>query len=222
MHNLCLRCFWIRLRMEHKLPFGTFPGIFSTIDSYTKRIVHRWFDDHGTLPPWLSELGDIVDYIEPPHWSKFATVDDEYNIRVRGEADGIFTRSDNSHFIVDYKTARHSGNQDALYPQYEAQLNAYAYIAEHVDLSPVTNLALIYMEPMTNERAVSSEINLREHGFAMGFESDIVHVPVEPELIRPLLALTREIYELKQPPDREPQGSRCKDCTLTDKIRDLL
>ncbi len=217
--NFCPRCFWVWLRMEQKLPYQTFPGIFSTIDSYTKRVVHRWFDDHGRLPPWLSELGDIAGYVKPPHWSKFATLDEECNVRLRGEADGILRRSSGSHVIVDYKTAKHSGNQDALYPQYEAQLNAYARIGEERGFAPVSDLALIYMEPVTGDEAAGADENRRGRGFAMGFVSDIVPVPVEPEILRPLLATTREVYELHRSPAGRPG---CKDCELTARLADVL
>ena len=67
MPDFCPRCFWLKLRMENKLPFQIFPGIFSSIDSYTKNIVHSWFDTHGCCPVWLSELGEIKGYVNPPH-----------------------------------------------------------------------------------------------------------------------------------------------------------
>ena len=33
------RCFWLKSRAR-QLPFQIFPGIFSSIDAYTKRVVH--------------------------------------------------------------------------------------------------------------------------------------------------------------------------------------
>ena len=38
--GFCPRCFWLQLRVENRLPFQIFPGIFSSIDAYTKRVVH--------------------------------------------------------------------------------------------------------------------------------------------------------------------------------------
>ena len=35
----CPRCFWLKLRAR-QLPFQIFPGIFSSIDAYTKRVAH--------------------------------------------------------------------------------------------------------------------------------------------------------------------------------------
>jgi len=37
--EFCPRCFWLKTRVRH-LPFQIFPGIFSSIDAYTKRVVH--------------------------------------------------------------------------------------------------------------------------------------------------------------------------------------
>ncbi len=37
--GFCLRCFWLKLHAR-QLPFQIFPGIFSSIDAYTKRVVH--------------------------------------------------------------------------------------------------------------------------------------------------------------------------------------
>ena len=43
MPDSCDRCTWIKLKVKN-LPFQIFPGIFSTIDAYTKKIVHHWID----------------------------------------------------------------------------------------------------------------------------------------------------------------------------------
>ena len=69
MPGFCPRCFWIKVRCEHKLPYQIFPGIFSSIDSYAKRIVHGWFDRHGSAPAWLADLGAIKTYRTPPPYS---------------------------------------------------------------------------------------------------------------------------------------------------------
>jgi hypothetical protein len=217
--RFCERCFWAWLRMDQKRPFDSFPGIFSSIDVYTKRVVHGWFDEFNAAPPWLDGLGEISGYENPPHWSKFSIVDEQYDIQFRGEADGILRRPDGSHIIVDYKTAKHSGNQDALYPAYQAQLNAYARIGNELDFDPVTDLALIYMEPVTDETAASSDDNRRGDGFAMGFAADVVTVPVDPAVLEPLLAKTREIFELDSAP---ASRTGCTDCQRIDQLRLLL
>ncbi len=220
MSGFCPRCFWIQLRMGRKLPFQTlFPGIFSSIDVYTKRVVHGWFDDHGAPPPWLEPLGDVVAYVNPPHYTKFSTVDAETNIRIRGTADGILKMADASYIIVDYKTARHTDAQDELHPLYETQLNVYARIGNSGALdAPVRALALVYMEPVTDGASAVAHSSRRDDGFAMGFTADIVPVRLAPDMLPPLLARTREIYELRQVPSRTPG---CKDCAYVDSLVSL-
>jgi hypothetical protein len=34
----CPRCFWLKLKLQFKLPYQIFPGIFSSIDSYSRKI----------------------------------------------------------------------------------------------------------------------------------------------------------------------------------------
>jgi hypothetical protein len=209
--DFCPRCFWIRLRVHDKLPFQIFPGIFSSIDSYNKRIVHRWFDRHGGPPPWLSSLGDIVGYREPPHFSKFNMVQEEFNLLLTGAPDAVFVREDRSHLIADYKTARYTGFQDRLLPMYRAQLNVYAAIGEQCGLKPVSGLALIYMEPVTGDDVIDQDDSHREDGFILGFAATIVTVRRDEETLYPLFAKTREIHEFGMPPAGRPG---CKDCGL--------
>ncbi len=48
--DFCPRCYWLRIRLSHKLPYSTFPGIFSSIDAYTKSCVHHIIDSHNQNP----------------------------------------------------------------------------------------------------------------------------------------------------------------------------
>ena len=112
MPNFCPRCFWLKLRLSNKLPFQIFPGIFSSIDSYTKNIINGYFDKHNRFPSWLDILGNLIEYKKPPHFSKFNIIDDENNIKLTGVPDGIYVKDDHSHVIVDYKTARFSKYQE--------------------------------------------------------------------------------------------------------------
>lgn len=209
--QFCPRCFWVQMHVQYKLPYQIFPGIFSSIDSYGKRLVHGWFDRHGSPPPWLSALGDIRGYRNPPHFSKFNILHRETSVFLTGEPDGVLIRGDNSHLIVDYKTARFTAQQDELFPMYEAQLNAYAYIGEHCGLSPVSRLALVYTEPVTDETAAHKDANVTTDGFVMEFSAHIVPVQLVPEMVPSLMRKVREVYDLEHPPE-SLQG--CKDCAL--------
>jgi len=102
-------------------------------------------------------------------------------------------------------------------PMYEVQLNGYAVIGESCDFHPVSDLALIYMEPVTGSDAVNNEINHREDGFAMGFAASIHKVALDLDIIPPLLARTREINELSSAPS---SYEYCKDCTLLEQLID--
>lgn len=209
MPNFCPRCFWIRIRAG-KLPFQIFPGIFSSIDSYTKGFIHGFCDNHGCFPSWLDSLGELTGYKAPPHYSKFRIIDSVSGVTLWGTPDGVFTKKDNSHVIVDYKTAKYSGAQDSLMPMYEVQLNAYAAIGEGSGLvKPVSDLALIYMEPVTSQEATVDGSNHRDNGFAMGFSANIHKVNLNLEHIPLLLFKAKEIYESEKPP---AGSNNCKDC----------
>jgi len=204
----CPRCFWLAMNAD-KLPFQIFPGIFSAIDSYSKNIVHGWFDRHGKPPAWLEPLGLIRTYRVPPHFTKFSVLDEENAIVLRGTPDGIFQMQDDSYAIIDYKTARFTAYQDDLFPMYEAQLNAYAYIGEHLDVKPVSTLALVYTEPVTGNPAASDDSNLTPEGFCMDFRARILEVEIKPGLVPRLLKTAADVLNSSSPP-AGVEG--CKDC----------
>lgn len=211
--RFCSRCAWIRLHIK-QLPYQSFPGIFSSIDRYNKLIVHNYFDREGHAPTWLDELGESGGYIDPPHWSKFKTLDEETGITLRGEADGIFKLADNSYVIVDYKTSRYNPDQPGMFSNYEVQLNAYALIAEQLGLSPVSKLALIYMEPATDKETASEPELVDNRGFVMGFHARVVEVELrQAGLLPPLLRKARSIWDMDTPPKG---ATGCKDCLAID------
>ncbi len=217
--RFCPLCAWVRQHVK-PLPFQSFPGIFSTIDRYNKLIVRGHFEREKALPIWLRGLGEVGAYVNPPHWSSFKALHEESGVTVRGEADGIFKMSDGSYTIVDYKTARHSRAQRGMFRAYEAQLNAYAYIGERRGLSPVGRLALVYMEPATDQQTAREPRLVDARGFSMGFEAKVVEVALRPEeLIPPLLWKVREFGDM----DRPPAGlAGCKDCEAMDSLIQTL
>ena len=73
------RCFGLKRRLSNKLPFQIFPGIFSSIDSYTKDIINGYFDKYNRFPAWLGILGSLIGYKKPPHFSKFNIIGDKNN-----------------------------------------------------------------------------------------------------------------------------------------------
>lgn len=149
-----------------------------------------------------------------PHASKFRFLHPEANILLTGSADGVFIRQD-GYVIVDYKTARYTEGQDELLPMYEIQLNASALIGEHCGLNPVAALALVYMEPVTDDKAAAR--NQREDGFTMDFAARLHPVPIEPRRVLDLLGEARRIYDVNAAPAGRPA---CEDChRLTELLR---
>ena len=220
MQGFCARCFWISRRA--KLPWQIFPGIFSSIDSYSKKVVHGHFDARGA-PGWLAPLGELKGYKDPPSAHKFRVPVEEHGILLTGAPDAIFERADGTLVIADYKTSRHTPNQDRLFPVYRVQLNAYAYIARKLGWAEVSSLALIYTEPVTTHeaamRAAVDEAARREDGFALSFSAKIIPVEKDENILTPLFARAARIHALEAPPAAR---AGCGDCGHFEKIRELL
>lgn len=214
--TFCPRCFWLKLKLGNKLPWQNFPGIFSHIDAYTKQVTNHWFTQTGSAPPWLKPFGDLVESIEPPHWSKFSVTDEETGVQLRGVPDHLFRAKDGSFVIIDNKTARFTQGQDALLPLYQIQLNAYAWIAERKGLAPVSKIGLVYIEPQNEMDAGIGQVD----GFTMPFKARSIEVCLDSDkLIRPLFRIFRMLHEMTSP----PKGRlACMDCKSLSSISSLL
>jgi hypothetical protein len=206
--GFCPRCFW--LGEHYDLPFGgPFPGIFSSLDSFSKRVVHAYFDRFRKAPPWLSSLGDFASYIPPPNSRTFYVDDTATGVRLTGAPDAMLVRPDGSKTIIDYKTGRHTSGQDQLRPMYDVQLNGYALIADRVGLGPVNQIALVYTEPVTDGDADFFDAASTQNGFQMGFRAKVVSVDLDPGKIPHLLRRAGEIFDAERPPTGTPG---CEDC----------
>ena len=215
----CPRCLWVGLHAK-QLPYQVFPGIFSSIDAYNKRVVHGYFDREGRLPDWLSGLGEVDTYVDPPSYQRFSVYDEATDITLRGAADGIFRMRDGSHTIVDYKTAKYTPGQETLLPIYISQLNGYAYIGNRLELRPVSQLALVYMEPVTDAATAASPEVVSDAGFTMGLSATVVPVKLDPEGTIPgLLARARAAHDAGEPPNAT---SGCKECSAVEGLLGLL
>ena len=223
MPDFCSRCFWIKLHSK-KLPWQIFPGIFSTIDAYTKKIVHQWIDrmigkvngreiEEATCPQFLKDL-NINGYLKVPHWSKFR-VETEFGIILSGAPDDLLTCPGGIH-IPDYKTAKFTANQDKLFPMYEAQVNGYARIAEATGLV-VDSLSLIYMSPKTDDTQVIIDGKF-EDMFKMTFLPHYLAVKLDTASLDPLLERARKIYDGEPPDCRD----KCPDCEALGQIIDIM
>jgi hypothetical protein len=209
--NFCPRCFWIKMHCSYKLPYQIFPGIFSSIDSYTKKITNMHYQQHQRVPDWFGGFGSPGEPMKVPHYSKFSVIDAETNVLLTGVPDEILHKSDGSYFIVDYKTAKFTGTQDQLLPMYEVQLNAYAYIGERVGFKPISGLGLLYYEPQTGISIDEVDSFILDDGFCMNFSGKLLPIELKPDNVPALLKRVREIYELSQTPGGV-EG--CKNCEL--------
>ena len=216
LEDFCPRCFWIKLKMANKLPWQIFPGIFSSIDAYTKKCAHALIDK-GERTGWMQAMGDIRAYHKTPHWSKFKADFPEYGITLNGIMDDIFELADESFVIPDYKTAKYTANQDKLLPLYAIQLNGYKAIAEATGFDKVSSLWLVYFEPATDEEDAKSRTGIG--GFSMAFTAKPVQVAIDRPALDAALQKTREIYDATVLP-KKAEG--CKDCDSMSGIIDLL
>ena len=158
----------------------------------------------------MAEVGNAVEHLDPPHWSRFKASDEATGVTLRGEADAVFRLADGTCAIVDYKTSRYNPDNHSQRRVYRAQLNAYAWIARRLDFPPVTRLALAYMEPATGPEIADPAERVEAGGFALGFKPRIVEVELAPDrLIPPLLRRAARIHALTAPPQA---GGTCRDC----------
>lgn len=216
--SFCPRCFWLRSHAR-KLPFQIFPGIFSTIDSYSKKVTRAYFAQHGDLLRWFSDFGLHGEPVKAPHHSRFNYLDPASKVMLAGTPDEILALEDNSYAILDYKTSRYTPTQDALYPMYETQLNAYACIGERNELAPVSRLALVYYEPLTDLSDAQLDLLIQADGFLMPFNGYMKEVERQPGLVERLLLQARQVYDLPE----APQGrDGCADCQALEDLISLL
>ena len=202
------------------LPWQGFPGIFSSIDRYTKRLILSHLEREGQLPEWMAAIGEVNGHIDPPHWSKFQAIDEATGVTLRGEADAIFQLADGTCSIVDYKTSRYNPDNRSQHRVYRAQLNAYAWIGRRLVCPPVSRLALAYMEPATDETDIGSVDAFHGSGFALAFRPRIVEVELDPErLIPPLIRRAAHIHEMTAP--LEPRNG-CRDCAALQGLLSVL
>ena len=119
--------------------------------------------------------------------------------------------------IIDYKTSRYSTNQEYLLAGYEIQLNAYAFIANELGMGPVKHIALVYMEPLT-EQSTIDEVDsvISQAGFLMQFQPKIVPVTLHPDKLIPnLLSKAQQVLQSPIAPNR---SSTCKNCIAIDTL----
>lgn len=226
LEDFCPRCWWIQ--QKAKIPYQFFPGIFSSIDAYSKKIVHHWIDkcrndpkhpDYKSVAPsWIPRHGMIKSYFPSVHWSKFSYTDPVTGIMIRGVPDDRFEMNDGSVMIPDYKTAKFTDTQDKVLPMYAVQNNCYAIIQNRTYGHTVSSIPLIYCEPVIDIGLVDQDNYERLYcadGFNMKFSVHVVEIEIDPSLVFDLLKKAWALLHGHMPDGRE----NCPDCK---KLGDLV
>jgi hypothetical protein len=215
----CQRCLWIKVRVGNKLPYQVFPGIFSTIDSYNKKLTAYHFNRYGALPEFFKRIDIEGLPVKVPSFHRYQIHNDENNVLLTGVPDEIIREPGDTYYIIDYKTSRYTKGQDKLLPLYRVQLNAYAYIGERIGFEPVRGLGLFYFEPRTDISEDTVIEYVSGEGFNMNFKGSFHPVELDAGIIPPLLGRARELYDSSQIP---PGRSGCKDCERLDHLLDFV
>lgn len=215
LEDACPRCFWLRARLGWKSPWAIMPGIFSSIDGFSKRAILSYHAKHGHLPPWLGGRWADAVPLPTPHHSRFWLRDPETGIVLTGVPDLLLGLPERKLAILDLKTARHSDHQDALAPMYETQLNGYGLIAETLGMGEVVSLGLVYCEPPPNDQDEGLDGLVDDSGFNMPFRATAVPVGLERARIAPLLRRAKGLMEMEEPPEGR-EG--CRDCGMVEEI----
>jgi hypothetical protein len=207
----CQRCLRIKMDVDRRLPFQSFPGIFSSFDSLNKKMVEKHFDEFGCAPSCFEGIPECVGY-EKARMTEVQ--DDTTGIHVKGEPDAIFKLKGGKTAIIDYKTARYTKGQDRLLPIYNVQLNVYNYLRVASGQAAAAKLFLIYMEPVTSREDGEYQEYLTDTGYHLDFAARVVELEIKDEHYIPgLLQRLKTLCLLK----KIPAGiENCFDCKLLD------
>ena len=191
------------------------PGIFSSIDGFSKRAILAAYEKNGHFPPWIAGRWAEAIPLPTPHHSTFRLTDPETGIVLTGVPDLLLGLPNRRLAILDLKTARYSKHQDALLPMYRVQLIGYALIAESLDMGVVDALGLVYGEPPPNDDNQGLDALVDDQGFSMPFKATAEPVALDRTLIPPLLRQAKTLLEMNNPPESQ-EG--CKECRLVDEL----
>ena len=211
----CPRCFWLRARLGWKSPWSIMPGIFSSIDGFSKRAILASYEKNCHFPPWIAGRWADVRPLKSLHHSTFRHTDPETGIVLTGVPDLILGLPRRGLAILDLKTARFSDHQDFLLPMYKVQLNGYALIAESLGMGTVEALGLVYGEPPANDANTGLDALVSDVGFSMPFRATAEPVELDRALIPPLLRQAKTLLDMENPPEGR-EG--CKECGLVEEM----
>jgi hypothetical protein len=205
----------MRAKLGWKSPWAIMPGIFSSIDGFSKRAILASYETNGHFPPWIAGKWADVRPLKSPHHSTFRLTDPETGIVLTGVPDLILGLPRRGLAILDLKTARFSDHQDFLLPMYQVQLVGYALIAEGLGMGHVEALGLVYGEPPANDANKGLDALVSDVGFSMPFKATAEPIELNRALIPPLLRRAKEILEMENPPHGQ---DGCGDCKMVEEM----
>ena len=213
--DCCPRCFWMRAHLAWKSPWAIMPGIFSSIDGFSKRAILASYEKTGHFPPWIAGRWADARPLPTPHHSTFRLTDPETGIVLTGVPDLMLGLPRRGLAILDLKTARFSDHQDSLLPMYQTQLNGYALIAEALDMGTVEALGLVYGEPPANDDDTGLDALVDDSGFSMPFKVTAMPIEFDRSMIPPLLRRAKGLLKKENPPEGR-EG--CKECKMVEEM----
>jgi len=208
--DFCPRCFWFTYNFPilDPHPFRSpLPGIISILDAYIKQVVNLTFSTKKQLPKWLTQILNelkVIEILQPRKWQVKIE-----NFILTGVPDAIWKIEDDSIFIADYKVAQLTQAQDALFPLYETQLKAYAYLAQKNGYK-VSRLALIYIQPQRYREEPQRLLNITADQFALYFNCNVKFIESwESKEIEDMVCELGNILAQTSPPASK---ENCKGC----------
>lgn len=211
MKDSCPRCLWLTyhfpIKDKHTF-YSSMPGIVSIMDSHIKHTVNSALENEKNIPSWLKKAIGEIEIIKPLPPEKWEVTIDKYILN--GTPDAIWMLSDETLFIADYKTAKFSRAQEELFPLYETQLNAYAYLAEKNNYK-VSQLALIYLQPQNYKENPDIYKEIVKERFSLHFECYIKPVSIwKSSEVENLVNELGEILSQQSPPSGKTNCPSCK------------
>jgi hypothetical protein len=229
LEDFCPRCFWFtkKFPIKDKHPFSSpYSALPNIVDYYIKRVVKSHLQRLNFLPSWL--LNQLKEYYLEFDFENVRLLKEiSFQITLfdgacvlSGRADEILEFPDGSLFIIDYKASSLTENKLKIKPLYEAQLNAYAYLANKKLEKPVVGLALVYFDP--DYKNLNDEVILHrtKEEFLFGFNPTVVPVKLmDNKWVEELCQTMFEILSLDTPPEGKLNCVGCN--TLKDWIKNV-
>lgn len=139
----CPKCFWLHFNKKIHRPSGPFPSLPGGID----RVLKTYFDEYrGTneLPPIVADKleGKLLDPFPKTLFYK----DEKLRAVLQGKLDEALDYGDGTYAVVDHKT-RGYPPKDEIFPFYQWQMDAYAFLMEKNNMPTRDTAYLAYYYP---------------------------------------------------------------------------